>query len=44
MRKMDARVSQADSLDQLHAIGAANPGLVGTDLEDLLQRIEKLEA
>jgi len=22
----------------------ANPGMVGTDLEDLIQRIEKLEA
>ena len=53
MRKIDTRVSQPDglpslspitSVDQLHVIGEANPGLVGTDLEDLLQRIEKLEA
>jgi hypothetical protein len=38
------KVSPTTLVDQVHVIDGAISGLVGTDLEDLIQRIEKLEA
>jgi len=38
------KVSPTTFVDQVHVIDGAISGLVGTDLEDLIQRIEKLEA
>ena len=38
------KVSPTTLVDQVHVIDGANSGVVGTDLEDLIQRIEKLEA
>jgi hypothetical protein len=38
------KVSPTTLVEQLHVIDGANSGLIGTDLQDLIQRIEKLEA
>ena len=38
------KVSPQTLVDQVQAIDGASSGLIATDLEDLIQRIEKLEA